>query len=214
MRGTGVPSYPVVQLLDLLVLELPNLIFALSFRHSLTPKCIVIALVFTLIEAAEHKCNKSFPTPILARSEILCKRLERKWCLADATRYEDDMDIDGHYYLAASPGLPQEELDNHFDCTRDRCHYNKDEKLYVTKHAPAPWHHDSEGPAIWGGQFGGILREQKGGIAKDWVDSVCKIIAADAIPTVLWDAGGQRYYTVEFHKRGKLRPPFVAISHV
>lgn len=42
---------------------------------------------------------------------ILYKRLERKWCLADATRFEEEMEFDGHYYLATLPGLPEHELD-------------------------------------------------------------------------------------------------------
>jgi hypothetical protein len=192
--------------------------FQFLFKLSIDSKIyIVIALVFSLIHAAIHKCDKvreRFPTPILARSAILYKRLERKWCLADASRFEEEMEFDGHYYLAALPGLPEHELDNHVNCTRDQCHYTKDEKTYVTRHAPPPWHHAGCKPAIWGGQFGGVLKKQKGGVAKDWVDSVCKIIEADAIPIVLWSVSEQKYFTVEFHKEGKLRPDFVAISHV
>jgi hypothetical protein len=171
----------------------------------------VIALVFMLREAAKHKCDKVVGgslTDIHARSATLYERLERKWCLVDATRIEDELEIDGHYFFAASPGLGEDELDKHITCTRDRCHFIMDEKLYVVKHAPSPWHHTNCEPARWGGPFGVQRR------AKDWVDSVCKIWQADAIPLVLWSVKTQQYYSVEFHKEGKLRPDFVAISHV
>lgn len=177
----------------------------------------VIALVFSLVQATLHKCDKiaeGFPTPILARSATLNKRLEKKWCLADATRFEDELEIDGHYYLAASPGLSAEELQKHDHCTRDQCQYSVDDATYVTKHSQPPWHKPGCQPAAWGGQFGGELQTQRGGVAKDWVDSVCKIIAADAIPIVLWSVSEKQFFTVEFHKKGILRPDFVAISHV
>lgn len=127
---------------------------------------------------------------------------------------EDDLSIDGHYYLAASRGLEEDELDKHYNCTRDRCHYEFDQKMYVTKHAPPPWHHAGCETAVWGGQFGGLLRHQPGGIAKDWEDSVVKIIKAGAVPIVLWSVSEQKFFTVEFYPDGKLKPDFVAISHV
>jgi hypothetical protein len=43
---------------------------------------------------------------------------------------------------------------------------------------------------------------------------VCKIIQAGAIPIVLWSVKARQYYTVEFHKDGMLKPPYIAISHV
>jgi hypothetical protein len=174
----------------------------------------VIALVFTLIQVAVIKCDRvaeGFPTKILARSKILYRRLEKKWCLADATRFEDELEIDGHYYMVMSPGLSQDELDKHINCTRDRCHYEMDAKQYVTKHAPSPWHHAGCERATWGGQFGGL---QKMGKAKDWVDSVCKIIEADAIPIVLWSMSEKKFFTVEVPKIEGKGPRYIAISHV
>jgi len=182
----------------------------------LIPKYPVIALIFTLFGAAKQKFDLGIDPPskknFFARSATLYKRLERKWCLSDATRAEDEMEIDGHYFLAASPGLSENDLDNHINCTRDRCHYEYDEKMYVTKHAPPPWHKVNCKPAIWGGQFGG---KQKLGKAKDWIDSVCKLIKVDVIPIALWDPSGD-LRTVEYHKEpgSKLKPPYVAISHV
>ena len=180
--------------------------------------CLVIALVFTLLKAGEQKCVASANSENLktyARSATLYKRLERKWCLADATKIEDEMEIDGHYYLAASPGLSEDELDHHINCARDRCHYNMDEKLYVTKHASAQWHHANCKPGVWAGQFGG---SQKMGKATSWFDSVCKVLQADSysIPLVLWSAGQKKFLTVEYHtdENSKLKPDFVAISHV
>jgi hypothetical protein len=83
-----------------------------------------------------------------------------------------------------------------------------DDKLYAVKHAPPPWHHTNCEPAKWGGIFGPQRK------AKDWVGSVCEILEADAIPIVLWSVKTRQYYSVEFHKEGKRRPDYVAISHV
>lgn len=148
-------------------------------------------------------------TPIDARSETLYRRLERNWCLADATTIEDELDIDGQYFFAMSPGHGEDELDDHIGCTRERCHFIMDENLYLVKHAPSPWHRPDCEPARWGGNFGGSL-----GKANSWVDSVLEILKADAIPIVLWSGKFRQYYTVEFHKEGILRPDYIAVSHV
>jgi hypothetical protein len=124
------------------------------------------------------------------------------------------MEIDGHYYLAASPGLSEDELDHHINCARDRCHYNMDEGLYITKHAPAPWHHENCKPGVWGG-FGD---SQEMETATSWFDSVCKVLQVDSysIPLVLWSPEHKKFLTVEYHtdENSKLKPDFVAISHV
>ncbi|EED16998.1 hypothetical protein TSTA_020550 [Talaromyces stipitatus ATCC 10500] len=60
----------------------------------------MIGLTFSLWKAA--MCE----VPHLhGRSELLWKRLQQKWCIDDVTTTFKELDIDGHYYLAASPGL-------------------------------------------------------------------------------------------------------------
>lgn len=177
----------------------------------------ITSLVFTLIEAAKLKCGMTrFPKLIIARSSRFHRSLERKWCLADATRFQDELGIDGHYFLAASPGLTANEHDNHHACTRDRCFYNKDDKTYIVKHAPSPWHTSGCESATWGGQFGGDLLIEQNMRAKDWFTSVVNIINHGAIPLILWSTSLKKYFTVEFHTdcESKLTPPYVAISHV
>lgn len=173
----------------------------------------MIALTFSLwevaIELLEPKdVEKSTPT-LHGRSELLWKRLQQKWCIADVTTTLKELAVDGHYYLAASPGLSSRELDHHSKCTEEHCLYEYDLNMYVTRHAGSPWHHSGCKSTI---QYGGQLGPERG--QKDWVDAIGKIIDKDAIPIALWVKGLRKLWTVEYHMTGNRQPDFVAISHV
>jgi hypothetical protein len=173
----------------------------------------IIALTFSLREAAIEVLEpKEFDklTPTLhGRSELLWKRLQQKWCIADVTTTLKELAVDGHYYLAASPGLSSRELDHHSKCTEEHCLYEYDLNMYVTRHAGSPWHHSGCKSTI---QYGGQLGPERG--QKDWVDAIGKIIDKDAIPIALWVKGLRKLWTVEYHMTGNRQPEFVAISHV
>jgi hypothetical protein len=170
----------------------------------------MIAILFSLTMAAQHACDKQhsieWPT---ARSKILRKCLERKWCLADASMFMDGMQIDGHYYFAASPSPKPDDLNQHYQCTKEKCLSFVDEDFYVTKHAEGHWHRAgcSERP-----KYGGQVGPERG--QKDWVDAVCRIIDKGVIPVALWARGLRQLWSIEHHYTGKRRPEFVAISHV
>jgi hypothetical protein len=126
------------------------------------------------------------------------------------------MEIDGQYFLAVSPGLPQDELDKHVKCIRDRCLYDFDEKQYVTKHAPAPWHHAGCEKASWGGTFRNLLVAAKGPQGDDWVGQLKMTLEENSIPIVMWYETKKKFYTIEYSKDtgSKLTPAYIAISHV
>ncbi|KUL87468.1 hypothetical protein ZTR_04606 [Talaromyces verruculosus] len=176
----------------------------------------MIALTFSLRRAAMESGYKDDVdhidplTPMLhGRSELLWKRLQQKWCIADVTTALKELAIDGHYYLAASPGLSNKELDHHSKCTEEHCLYEYDLKMYVTRHAGSPWHHSGCKSTI---QYGGQLGPERG--QTDWVDAIGKIIDKDAIPIALWLKGSRELWSVEYHLTGNRKPNYVAISHV
>lgn len=172
----------------------------------------MLALKFSLQQAATSanvlKSTWKSPWP-RSRSELLYRRLQQKWCLADVTTAFVQLDIDGHYYLAASSGLPIKELDNHSKCVPERCMYDYDLNMYVTRHAGSPWHHSGCKTTI---QYGGQLGPERG--QKDWVDAISRIIDKNAIPIALWVKGLRTLWSVEYHLTGKRTPEYVAISHV
>ncbi|KAI7969580.1 hypothetical protein EIK77_005865 [Talaromyces pinophilus] len=173
----------------------------------------IITLVVALEEAALQVCHKAVGadrTPYLtARSVVLQRRLERMWCLADASMLLDEMKVDGHYFLAASPSPGEEYMQEHSACTRRSCRFAFDENFYETKHADYPWH--SEGcrtQAPYGGHIG------SGNGEKDWEDTVCGIIGREAIPIALWNPRLRNLWSAEYHLKGPKKPDYVAISHV
>ncbi|KAF7155936.1 hypothetical protein CNMCM6106_007848 [Aspergillus hiratsukae] len=174
----------------------------------------LIAMVFSLRSAAISVCDPrgiGVMNPWLdARSEILARRLQRRWCLADATTIVKDLSIDGHYYIAASPGLNPDKLDRHSKCVRERCLEEFPTELYNTRHV-TPWHKancPTEQTISYGGQLG-PERGQTG-----WDDAIARIIDKKAIPIALWVKGLRTLWSVEYHLSGKRTPDYVAISHV
>jgi hypothetical protein len=144
-----------------------------------------------------------------ARSEILWKRLQQKWCFADVTTAFKELAIDGHYYLSASPGLENEDLDHHSRCVSEHCRYEYDSNMYVTKHTGAPWHTKECKSTI---KYGGQLGPERG--QADWVDAIGRIIDKKAIPIALWLKGRRELWSVEYHLQDHRKPNYVAISHV
>ncbi|QGA20737.1 hypothetical protein EYB26_008445 [Talaromyces marneffei] len=173
----------------------------------------MIAITFSLRRAAMGSGYVDDVDPLTpklhGRSELLSKQLQRKWCIADVTTTLKELAIDGHYYLAASPGLSSKELDHHSKCTEEHCLYEYDLNIYVTRHTGSPWHHSGCKPTI---QYGGQLGPERG--QKDWVDAIGKIIEKDAIPIALWVKGQRKLWSVEYHLTGHRNPDYVAISHV
>jgi hypothetical protein len=157
----------------------------------------IIALVAYLRQAAIIACGirRSLPTvwPKAARSAILARRLERKWFITDVTITMKQLPIDGLYYLANSPGLDPDELDHHENCVKERCLYQYDHSMYVTKHTTIPWQKQCcRSRPVYGGQLG-PERGQKG-----WEDAMARILMkADedgnpaAVPIALWVKGSR-----------------------
>ncbi|RHZ46915.1 uncharacterized protein CDV56_101974 [Aspergillus thermomutatus] len=174
----------------------------------------MIALVFSLRSAAISVCEPrgiGIMNPWLnARSEILARRLQRQWCLADATTIMKDLSIDGHYYIAASPGLDPDELDRHSKCVRERCLEEFPTELYHPRHV-APWH-KANCPTGQSINYGGQLGPERG--QTGWEDAIARIIDKNAIPIALWVKGLRKLWSVEYHLSGTRRPDYVAISHV
>ena len=172
----------------------------------------MIALLFTLTMTAARACDKmkelaeiEWPT---ARSRILAKRLERMWCRADAATFLADLQIDGQYYFAASQSPRPDDLAQHYDCTKERCFFNVDDKFYETKHAGAPCSRESPG----GGKMGFCLLAEQ----KEWVDAVCQTIDddEDAFPIARWDRQSGKLRAMKYNFREGPKPEYVAISHV
>ncbi|KAL4969452.1 uncharacterized protein BDV14DRAFT_165955 [Aspergillus stella-maris] len=175
----------------------------------------IIALANTLRQTALKVCDKEsssesggIPWPLHARSKILTRRLNAKWCIADVTTTLKQLSIDGVYYLAApgSAGLEGTELDHHANCIPEHCLYEFDASMYVTKHA-ITGHHCPEQI-----EFEAQLGPERG--QRDWDDAVGRIIEKGAIPIALWNKGSKKVWSVEWHFEGKRKPDYVAISHV
>jgi hypothetical protein len=173
----------------------------------------LIAMACTLRRTAYNVCSKEIsglvdgvsPWPKTARSGILMRRLETKWCVADMMTTLTQLPIDGHYYLAASAGLEPDELDHHSKCVRAHCRYEYDANMYRTRHVTDDGCREEV-------RYGGHLGPERG--QRDWVDAMTKIIDKDAIPIALWNKGMKKLWSVEYHLTGRRRPDFVAISHV
>ncbi|KAL2830169.1 hypothetical protein BJY01DRAFT_240459 [Aspergillus pseudoustus] len=176
----------------------------------------MIALASTLRQAALHACGEgtgidpTAPWPAHARSRILARRLQRKACIADVTTALKQLPVDGHYFLAASPGLDSEELDHHAACLRAHCLYDYDENMYVTRHTNDKYHLGERCPDTV--EYGGQLGPERG--LTGWVHAVHTILDKKAVPIALWVKGLKKLWSVEYHFEGRRRPDYVAISHV
>ncbi|KAL3431175.1 hypothetical protein BDV09DRAFT_206874 [Aspergillus tetrazonus] len=173
----------------------------------------LIAMACTLRRTAYNVCSKEISGlvdgvstwPKTARSGILTRRLETKWCVADVMTTLTQLPIDGHYYLAASAGLEPDELDHHSKCVTAHCRYEYDVNMYRTRHVTDDGCREEV-------RYGGHLGPERG--QRDWVDAMTKIIDKDAIPIALWNKGMKKLWSVEYHLTGRRQPDFVAISHV
>ena len=190
----------------------------------------MMALLFSLKLAVDHACEDiedlegeriNFTT---GRSKILRKCIERRFCLADASTYMNKMQIDGHYYFAASPSPKPEDLNLHYQCTKEKCLSFVDDHFYVTKHTndyitshtEDKWHkHYCTKFPKYGGQHG--VTPERG--EKSFVDAVCTIIEKPKmIPIALWMTRRRELWATEYHppEKGKTYwcQQYVAISHV
>ncbi|KAL4747053.1 hypothetical protein BDW72DRAFT_209892 [Aspergillus terricola var. indicus] len=173
----------------------------------------LIAMTCTLSRAAYNVYSKEINNrvdgaslwPKTARSGILTRRLETKWCVADVMTTLTQLPIDGHYYLAASAGLEPDELDHHAKCVRAHCRYEYDAHMYRTRHVTDDGCREEV-------KYGGHLGPERG--QRDWYDAMTRIIDKDAIPIALWNKGRKELWSVEYHLTGQRQPEFVAISHV
>ncbi|KAL4935029.1 hypothetical protein BDV06DRAFT_229207 [Aspergillus oleicola] len=177
----------------------------------------IIALASILRQAALKVCDAEtslgpetagIPWPLRARSKILTRRLSAKWCVADVTTTLKQLSIDGVYYLSASGGLDGTELDHHANCIPERCLYEYDATMYITKHAT----NDPNHACLENIEYGGHLGPERG--QRDWDDAVAQILDKGAIPIALWNKGMKKVWSVEWHSEGRRKPDYVAISHV
>ncbi|KAL3459181.1 hypothetical protein BJX64DRAFT_206673 [Aspergillus heterothallicus] len=186
----------------------------------------LIALVSTLRQAAIRACDMQVEIdsttawPVHARSAILARRLQRRFCVADVSTLLKQLPVDGHYFLAADDaasgrlglGLAPDELDHHATCERAHCLYDYDADMYVTRHTGDEYHVDGgRCPEVV--EYGGQLGPERG--QRDWVDAIHRILDKDAIPIALWNKGWRNLWSVEYHwKKTTRHPDYVAISHV
>ncbi|KAH8703260.1 hypothetical protein BGW36DRAFT_333941 [Talaromyces proteolyticus] len=172
----------------------------------------MIALAFSLRKVAITACNervdqaRAWPG---ARSKILTKRLEYKWCLADVNTALKELSVDGHYYVASSPSPGVDYLDHHHNCLPQRCLNLVDEDLYLTCHAGPPWHKQHCKTEI---EYGGHLGDDM--TSKNWVDAVCRVIDKGALPVALWKKDDRQLWSSEYHLSQQQNIPYIAISHV
>ncbi|KAL4976413.1 hypothetical protein BDW66DRAFT_166401 [Aspergillus desertorum] len=173
----------------------------------------MIAMAFTFRRAAYNVCSAAMghlvdgvsPWPETARSGTLTRRLQAKWCVADATVTLARLPIDGHYYLAASAGLDPDELDHHAKCVRAHCRYEYDVRMYRTRHVRDDGCREQ---VKYGGHVGPERRQ------RDWVDAMTGIIDEGAIPIALWNKEMKELWSLAYHFTRRRQPEFVAISHV
>ncbi|KAJ0421497.1 hypothetical protein BJY00DRAFT_323272 [Aspergillus carlsbadensis] len=188
-------------------------------RDAIATTCI--ALVATLRQAAIRACGVEASVdgmdvwPVHARSPILKRRLERKFCVADVASIQKQLPVDGLYFLAGSGssvgGLDAEELDHHASCERAHCLYEYDGDMYVTRHTGDQYHVEGHCPETL--KYGAQLGPERG--QKDWSDALRKILDKDdVVPIALWNKGRKEVWSVEYHCEGTRKPDYVAISHV
>ncbi|KAL4901111.1 hypothetical protein BDW74DRAFT_170459 [Aspergillus multicolor] len=176
----------------------------------------LIAMASSVRRAAYNVCKPGISGteawPAAARSKILTRRLLAKWCIADVTTTLKQLPIDGHYYLAASPGLDADELDHHAKCVRAHCRYKYDLDMYETRHFKDDGCRED---VKWGWDMGGERR------ATSWMDFITRVIGKPGsdtmIPIALWNgrADALELSSYQFNLDGPHpRPEYVAISHV
>ncbi|RDW64369.1 uncharacterized protein DSM5745_09780 [Aspergillus mulundensis] len=173
----------------------------------------LIVMASTLRRAAYNACKAEISGtaawPATARSTILTRRLLAKWCVADVATTLKQLSIDGHYYLAASPGLEAQELDHHAKCVRAHCRYDYDADMYVTRHFKDDRCRED---VKWGWDLGGES-------ATSWAEFITRVIGKPGamIPIALWNGrpGAMELSSYQFNLDGAHpRPEYVAISHV
>jgi hypothetical protein len=167
-------------------------------------------------------------------SSLIRRILGHKWCKSDAALVMEDLQIDGQYYVAASPSSSQEYLDAHSECDESRCRSKVEEGTYKTKHAPG-CNKDSTGcPTHF--CYGPPARGNGDG-ADDWLNppdspkfeqDLIRVITAGGavkagetfdiglvgIPIITWDEEKEEVAIAEYNEAKGLKPGYVAISHV
>jgi len=155
----------------------------------------MLALCYTVKNALHLEELPQLPASALLRRRIRAAG----WCPMDVARALKDMDVDGHYYMAAYPkplGLP-----SHQECTEISCSAAYvDEDNYVTKHT----YECCRSPTS---------RDNDEHIEID-VSSVVRILKNGGFPVVYWDTSEDRICVDEFNADAERKPVFVAISHV
>lgn len=158
----------------------------------------IVALGHAIREAIHdiYDVNPTFRANQWDGTTLLRELLKEKWCPRQVTSMMKEFGVDGHYYLALSPGLPPAERARHNPCTEAACLApGIDESTYVSKHAAT-----------------GCTCEHI-----HMPNEACDIIRNGGIPILtVVDTGGGKYQLVAQEHNVKLgkKPEFIAISHV
>lgn len=178
----------------------------------------IIAVAAMLRKAARQIYNvtgKEERWPV-TNSNILHLRIQRKWCKSDAAMIMEDLDIDGHYYIAAAESHSLESLDSHSACTDHSCEAKISDGTYITKHTSECEAQDDYEPEP---KFVGHLNPDYSKTPTSIRDAIKSILDAGHLPVLRWNyeqrgliTYGHERYT--YSEEGSKTPPYVAISHV
>jgi hypothetical protein len=175
----------------------------------------ILALGFTLRSAA----IKIYDIPQMGNkwgtgtSSLLRKILGQKWCKSDAAMAMEDLQIDGQYYIAASPSPSKEYLQAHSSCGEGRCISTVEEGTYETKHTSGCEKincnigfcyssHGNDGDVDLGDSPSKFEKE------------LIQIIARGGTPIIKWNEVNCEIVIIEYNNAVGLKPKYVAISHV
>lgn len=175
----------------------------------------ILALGFTLRAAA----LKIYDIPRMGNewgtgtSSLLREILGKKWCKSDAALAMEDLQIDGQYYIAASPDRSEEYLHAHKSCSEGRCTSKVKEGMYETKHAPGCEKTNCKIDFCYSshGNDGNVDLEKS---PSEFEAKMIQIIDRGGTPIIKWNDAGGDITTIEYNDAMGLKPKYVAISHV
>jgi hypothetical protein len=143
-------------------------------------------------------------------SQLLRGQLSEKWCKSDAALMMEDLQIGGHYYLAASASPSEEYLKAHSKCCEDRCTAEVEKGTYVTRHAPGCKQTTCETDTCYGSDGFASVGEPPG----NFLDAILGIIDRRGTPIIIWDERDHKVTTREYNVKRDMKPKCVAVSHV
>jgi hypothetical protein len=176
----------------------------------------ILALGYTLRAAA----IKIYDIPRMRNewgtgtSSLLREILGKKWCKSDAALAMEDLQIDGQYYIAVSPGRSEEYLQAHKSCGEGQCTSKMKAGAYETKHAPGCETTNCKIDFCYGSydNDGDVDLEKS---PSEFEARMIQIInARGGTPIIKWNEAGGDITIIEYNDAKGLKPKYVAISHV